>query len=185
MINSARQSRRRSSTINTTSPADPDSNSNSNNIPIPRTPPSPTRRAPAKTAWPDTHSDSEKGPATPASETRTNTRRLNPAAPVFTPSLAHHRRRLRPLPDHPTTTTLTRAFPFGPPSPADSPGPATPLGPSHVRGAFTFALAARATRGSKGDIHGSPLPFPLGLEKTRVVQPEDLIVGVQGTDNVF
>jgi hypothetical protein len=170
VINNARRSRRPStgSNIPEHDTTEPEPNSNSN---IPRTPPSPTRAA-AKKPWLDGDS---------AFETRTKTTRLNPAAPVFTPSLAHPRRRL--LLDDPTT----RAFAFGPASrsPADSPGPATPLGPSHVRGAFTFALAARATGRSKGGVDGSPLPFPLGVGKTRVVQPEDVIVGEQGADNVF
>ena len=102
--------------------------------------------------------------------------KLNPAAPVFTPSPAY---RLDP--------TVRAFIPHAsgmnsdsvPASPADSAGPATP---SPVRGAFTFGWATRAAR-SKG--HGEGSSLPVGVGKMRMVQPEDVVDGERRAGEVF
>ena len=109
----------------------------------------------------------------PGFKTRT---KLNPAAPVFTPSPAY---RLDPT----VRGFVPRASGMNnssvPASPADSAGPATP---SPVRSAFTFALAARAAHG-KGPGEGSSLP--VGVGKMRMMQPEDMVDGERRAGEVF
>jgi hypothetical protein len=110
--------------------------------------------------------------AAPAFKTRT---KLNPAAPVFTPSPAYRLdpavRALVPRPSGMNSDSV-------PASPADSAGPATP---SPLRSAFTFAFAARAAR-DKGRIEGSSLPL---VGKMRMVQPKDVVDGERRAGEVF
>jgi hypothetical protein len=102
--------------------------------------------------------------------------KLNPAAPVFTPSPAY---RLDPTVRAFVPHTSEMNNDNMPASPADSAGPATP---SPVRSAFTFAWAARATHG-KGSA-GVP-SLPLGVGKMRMVQSEDVVGGEQRAGEVF
>jgi hypothetical protein len=182
-MNNARRSQRGGNRSELTTPPEPNSNA-------PRTPPptwSPTRvsasavLALTKVPSPD-DSDGSEAPAFKLFKTRTKTRQLNPAAPVFTPSLAHRRLLIDP-------TASARAFALTPASPADSPEPATPRGSlSPVRNTFTFAIAAHAAcrRGIKGGTDGSPLPLSLGVGKMHMVLPEDIIVsGERHAEEVF
>ena len=102
--------------------------------------------------------------------------KLNPAAPVFTPSPAY---RLDPTMRAFVPRTGEMKIDNMPASPADSAGPATP---SPVRSAFTFAWAARATC-SKGSAEVSSLP--LGVGKMRMAQSEDVVDGERRAGEVF
>ena len=102
--------------------------------------------------------------------------KLNPAAPVFTPSPAY---RLDPTMRAFIPRTSEMNSDNMPASPADSAGPATP---SPVRSAFTFAWTARVTRG-KGSARVSLLPP--GVGKMRMLRSEDVIDGERRAGEVF
>jgi hypothetical protein len=117
--------------------------------------------------------------------TSTTTTKLNPAAPVFTPSPPTQQQRLDPT---------ARAFtPRGgegkdsaPSSPVDSVGPVTP---SPVRSAFAFAarVAVHGRSGGDGDgsAFGGKQALPVGVGKMRVVRPEEVVIGERRMGEVF
>ncbi|KAI0253299.1 hypothetical protein BJV78DRAFT_227077 [Lactifluus subvellereus] len=131
----------------------------------------PKPAAPSESPW----------PIAPPKRASATTTKLNPAAPVFTPSTPAAQRL------DPTARAFTSRGWGGegkdsaPPSPADSVGPATP---SPVRSAFAFAarVAARG-RSSGGD--GGKQGLPVGVGRMRVVRPEEVVISERRAGEVF
>jgi hypothetical protein len=116
--------------------------------------------------------------------------KLNPTAPVFTPSSspAASSYRLNPavrrgggggaFVPRPSADADDDSAPA---SPADSAGPATP---SPLRSAFAIAFAARVARDKGGGRTERPPSFPL-VGKMRMVQPQDVVDGERRAGEVF
>ena len=106
--------------------------------------------------------------STGLSSVKTTTRKLNPAAPAFTPSAAtptlHHRL-------DPTARTFAPASPAD--SSMDSAGPATPSPSSATRVAHV------------GKSGGTGWRVPVGVGKMRVVRPEEVVDGERRVGEVF
>ncbi|KAH9973301.1 hypothetical protein BGW80DRAFT_1309754 [Lactifluus volemus] len=127
--------------------------------------------------------------------------KLNPSAPIFTPSspspsTQQQQRRLDPTARAFTPRASGSAAgkdsndSSAPSSPADSVGPVTP---SPVRGsAFTtfdsaraYNVARRGRSSTSVGVGGKLSAIPVGVGKMRVVRPEEVVIGERRAGEVF